>query len=57
MESETSQEKRRAVGLLNLMRDKIEGCKNRGKKGRHLLPRLVQKLEGRSVTGKNIKED
>ena len=56
--------KRRAVGMLNPMRDKNEGrIYQRGEKGRHLSPRLVQKIaEGKTyelswkvkVTGKKM---
>ena len=36
----TFDENRRAVGLLNPMRDKLKAC-TEGEKGRHLSPRLV----------------
>ena len=39
----TFDENRQAVGMLNPMRDKNEGT-YRGRRGRHLSPRLVQKM-------------
>ena len=41
-------ESRRAGGMLNPTRDKNEGTRRGGEKGRHLWPPLIQKLESKS---------
>ena len=46
----TFDENRRAVGMLNPMRDKRLKARTEAEKGRNLRPQLVQKLESKSET-------